>query len=71
MIQSLIELTHPLWKHLDKKVQLKFYAECILDTNYPDGTFYFVNKRRRSMPPSRHLYQAGHTIGTVHLAGRR
>lgn len=46
MIQSLIELTHPLWKHLDKKVQLKFYAECILDTNYPDGTFYFVNTKR-------------------------
>lgn len=39
MIQSLIELTHPLWKHLDKKVQLKFYAECILDTNYPMGPF--------------------------------
>lgn len=46
MIQSLDELTQPRWGDLDKQVQLEFYAECILDTNYPDGTFYFVNKKR-------------------------
>ena len=39
MIQSLDELTQPRWGDLDKQVQLEFYAECILDTNYPDGTF--------------------------------